>query len=98
MPHRPQQHRPPRPAMPESRPNSAQRGYGHKWRLLRLAFLRANPLCVECAKAGRDEAAVHCDHIIAREKGGSDDEANLQGLCHSCHSRKTVREDGGLGR
>ena len=26
------------------------------------------------------------------------DERNLQALCHECHSRKTVTEDGGFGR
>jgi 5-methylcytosine-specific restriction protein A len=37
------------------------------------------------------------DHIIPREAGGSDDDENLQGLCHACHSRKTAQEDGGFG-
>ena len=45
--------------------------------------------------------AVHVDHV--RAVSGPDDlgfwaAANHRGLCASCHSRKTVREDGGLGR
>jgi hypothetical protein len=29
--------------------------------------------------------------------GGSDDASNLHWLCHPCHSRKTVKHDGGFG-
>ena len=32
-------------------------------------------------------------HVIAKAKGGTDERDNLRSLCHSCHSRKTGRED-----
>ncbi len=32
----------------------------------------------------------HMDHIVPRSRGGSDDWANLQTLCASCHSRRDV--------
>lgn len=48
-----------------------------------------------CANCGavwvstRDEI----DHIVPRERGGSNDESNLQPLCnHPCHAEKTARE------
>lgn len=37
------------------------------------------------------------DHIIPRSRGGIDDPNNLQGMCHTCHSRKTAIEDGRWG-
>lgn len=32
------------------------------------------------------------DHIIPKSRGGEDTPENLQGACHSCHSRKTATE------
>lgn len=72
------------------RPSAHARGYGRQWQAIRLAYLRAHPLCVECNRPATD-----VDHIVARAKGGKDDESNLQALCHSCHSRKTNAQDGG---
>ena len=64
------------------------------WRRLRALFLRTNPLCVVCFEAGRTVAAVHVDHIkTRRERPDLEfDSSNVQSLCHSCHSRKTRRE------
>ena len=80
------------------RGSSAERGYDHSWRKLRAWFLSQYPLCEDCEREGRVTAASHVDHRIAKAKGGTDDPRNLAGLCRPCHSRKTVLEDGGLGR
>jgi 5-methylcytosine-specific restriction protein A len=32
------------------------------------------------------------DHILPKSQGGTDDRANLQGLCRTHHSAKTMRE------
>ena len=65
------------------------RGYGSKWRAMRRAFLRESPYCARCP-----ELAEHVDHIIPKSQGGEDSIDNLQGLCSSCHGKKTTLEDG----
>lgn len=77
-------------AYDQERGTAAQRGYDRRWRRLRLMYLREHPLCVECLAAGRTVAATDVDHIVAKRDGGSDDYTNLQALCHSCHSKKTM--------
>ncbi|WCB45049.1 HNH endonuclease [Nitratidesulfovibrio vulgaris] len=79
-----------------TRGNAASRGYGSAWRALRAQVLREEPLCRACAAQGRITAATDVDHIVSRAQGGTDDRANLQPLCHACHSRKTAQQDGGL--
>jgi 5-methylcytosine-specific restriction protein A len=59
------------------------------WRALSKRQLQREPLCTECLKAGRAQPAEIADHIVAIKDGGVRlDEANLQSLCKSCHSRK----------
>lgn len=65
---------------------------------IRAAVLRCNPLCVVCEGKGRTTAATEVDHIKPLHKGGTDDQDNLQGLCHDCHSDKTRRDLGQKGR
>lgn len=81
-----------------SRPTAFERGYDSHWQKLRLTVLAEEPLCRDCSAAGLVVEAVHVDHLIALSKGGTDDRENLVPLCASCHSKKTVREDGGFGR
>jgi 5-methylcytosine-specific restriction protein A len=42
--------------------------------------------------------AAHVDHIVPLEEGGTDDDANLQVLCHACHGKKTREEQRRRGR
>lgn len=80
------------------RGSSAARGYGARWRRLRLLFLARNPLCVDPfgihTAIHQVVAATDVDHIQPIERGGSHAWGNLQALCHSCHSRKTAVTDG----
>ncbi|WP_141434394.1 HNH endonuclease [Bacillus sp. 03113] len=80
----------------QNRGTSAQRGYGARWRKYSQWFRKKNPICVSC----RSAPSAHTDHITA-VSGPNDplfwDPTNHQALCHSCHSRKTVKEDGGFG-
>jgi 5-methylcytosine-specific restriction endonuclease McrA len=79
------------------RGSSAARGYGWKWQQYRLRFLAMYPLCEECLKEDIYEPATDVDHIVA-VSGPNDPlfwaSENHQALCHSCHSRKTAKEDG----
>lgn len=110
MPSRPPQHRSgvaratapdkPKPRVHEARGSAHSRGYGRKWRAARLGYLAHHPLCVHCLDRGHVTASTDVDHIIPH--GGDpilfwDAENNWQALCHSCHSVKTAREDGGFG-
>ena len=67
---------------------------GAQWRRTREFILARDPICRDC----RREASTDVDHIIMAimwcGTGENDyyDERNLQGLCKSCHSRKTARE------
>ena len=81
------------------RESSSRRGYGSRWRKARAVFLDKNPLCVHCQRVGVVTAATDVDHIKPHkgDEGLFWDESNWQPLCHSCHSRKTVVEDGGFG-
>ena len=77
----------------DPRASAASRGYGARWRRLRVMFLREHPLCVDPYNLHSGPvAATDVDHIVARRDGGSDKFSNLQPLCHSCHSIKTNEE------
>lgn len=71
---------------------SSQKGYGVSWQRLRAHVLAGEPLCRHCAREGRVVVATEVDHIVPRAQGGSDALTNLQALCKSCHSRKTLSE------
>ena len=72
------------------RGTSTKRGYGHRWRKARRAYLYKHPFCVQC-----NTAANEVDHIIPHKGDWMLfwDMENWQALCKSCHSRKTL-EDG----
>jgi 5-methylcytosine-specific restriction protein A len=76
------------------RGTAAERGYGATWQRLRQMVLSRDPLCTTCAAEERTTPSTDADHIIPKSRGGQDTLENLQGLCHSCHSRKTAGEEG----
>ena len=68
-----------------------------EWKELRIAKLRANPLCEECMKQGIVTAARCVHHVVPIETARTKDEmrrlaidCGLQGLkslCFACHAR-----------
>lgn len=82
-------------AYDQRRGSSSSRGYDRRWEKARLIFIAANPLCGRCAAAGRVERTTVVDHIIPH-KGDQElfwDKSNWQGLCETCHNRKTINEN-----
>ena len=53
---------------------------------------RAKYRCELCGVSA-EYKALEVDHIIPRNKGGSDDESNLQALCYSCNATKRDHDD-----
>lgn len=61
-----------------------------RWRELRAAKLRANPLCEYCPP-GQAREATQVDHKKAIRDGGDPWAIeNLASCCQTCHSQKTA--------
>lgn len=63
-----------------------------RWRKLRAYILRESPMCEHCMARGILTPATEVDHVSGDPSDNS--MANLQSLCHSCHSIKTARDHG----
>lgn len=75
----------------EKRISPSKLGYGRKWDYARKEYLKQHPLCVVCGRP-----ATEVDHIQPH-KGNMLlfwNRNNWQSLCHSCHSKKTIKENG----
>ena len=64
-----------------------------RWRLLRAEMLRAEPFCRVCRADGLNVLTQDIDHITKHDGDPALfwNRENLQGLCRSCHTRKTTR-------
>ena len=66
----------------------------HRWRKLRKAILRDQPLCIRCTNMGIVRLATVVDHCVpAREYEHFFDSNNLFSLCTQCHSDVTKHFD-----
>lgn len=64
------------------------------WQKRRSNQLIAEPWCRECARHGLRVRATDADHVIPhRGDVNLFLHGELQSLCHSCHSRKTMNEN-----
>ena len=59
---------------------------------VKYEVLRRASLCCELCGISNRDRALEVDHIVPRNHGGSDDEANLQALCYSCNAMKRDRD------
>jgi len=75
-----------------SRETRADFYHSPSWRILREIKLSNDPLCEECKKKGILTPATEVHHIVDIYEDPSLrlEYSNLQGLCKSCHSQKTV--------
>lgn len=82
-----------------ARGSAAARGYDGQWQTTRARYLadlrRHDPdrtaRCENCGRPETDDDPLHVDHIDGLGPHGprGHDPANLQALCHPCHSAKT---------
>lgn len=98
MPIRPPTHRPigyspstrwQHPAGMESR---ASRGYGPQWDKQRAIVLREEPWCRYCLAVGRRTPSTTVDHMLPKDRGGTDARSNLCGCCADHQAAKASRE------
>ena len=64
------------------------------WKSMRRRLLSEQPLCVSCVLTDKFIPATELDHIIPLRIDFNKrlEYSNIQGLCSSCHLRKTQRE------
>lgn len=60
---------------------------------LRYDILKRSKCRCEACGISVDDKALEVDHIIPRNKGGSNDPSNLQALCYTCNAQKCDRDD-----
>lgn len=60
---------------------------------LRYEVLKRAKFRCELCGVSADKKALEVDHIIPRNKNGTDDKSNLQSLCYSCNAMKRDRDD-----
>lgn len=78
----------------KQRGSAARRGYGRLWQAIRLRILARDPICSNPFNLENHIViSTEVDHKVPRSSGGDDSDDNLQGVCTSCHSRKTATED-----
>lgn len=75
------------------RKSAAQRGYDSRWQRLRAKWLKANPLCAYCLKAGKRQLGSHVGHIVPH-KGDRALFYNLANLETVCFHHKNAAKQG----
>lgn len=77
-------------------PAATARIRGRALQRIRRQHLSAQPLCAgpdsQCQASALVSLATELDHIVALVNGGSESDANRQGLCSTCHRAKTERD------
>src|SRR6476620_3493062 len=85
--------------------SSSKRGYGSKWKRVRLFVLDRDSHLCQCARCRggklRLTVATEVNHIVpkawfadGRATGDPDDPSNLHAVNHDCHKRITLEQQG----
>jgi 5-methylcytosine-specific restriction enzyme A len=70
-----------------------QRGYGATWDRTRAVVLQRDAgVCQPCRRHGIFHGGQEVDHVVAKERGGTDELDNLQTICREVHRAKTTAE------
>lgn len=78
-----------------SKASRQSRGYGAQWERTRALVLRRdNGLCQRCLRANRVQAGNEVHHIKPKAQGGTDEDTNLETLCHDCHEEADAKAQG----
>ena len=78
-----------RPAFEQDgRLSASERGYDHRWHVVRDGYINEHPLCEICAEHGRVQVAEHVHHkqSIRERPDLRLVSANLMSLCERCHN------------
>lgn len=76
-----------------SRGTRQERGYGAAWERQRARILeRDGGLCQPCLRHGLVHVGKDVDHVVPRQRGGTEDDSNLQTICRPVHKAKTAAE------
>jgi diadenosine tetraphosphate (Ap4A) HIT family hydrolase/5-methylcytosine-specific restriction endonuclease McrA len=70
-----------------------RRSAGYLRGTLKYEVLKSAKYRCDLCGVSADERALEVDHIIPRNKGGTDEISNLQALCYSCNAKKRDRDD-----
>lgn len=79
----------------DERPSSSRRGYDRYWSAIRSRYARDHPYCESELHRGACVMGSDVDHIIPIVEGGTNEIINLQMLCRSCHTKKTIGQTAG---
>jgi 5-methylcytosine-specific restriction endonuclease McrA len=69
-----------------NQPTTTQKGLGSKWKRLSASIIERDGGVCQIRRPGCLGRAITADHIIARSRGGTDDEENLRAACRPCNS------------
>ena len=74
--------------MARRRLTAAQRGYGAAWRKVRTAVLERDGHACQLRLPGCTAGATTVDHILERDRGGTNDPGNLRASCVPCNATR----------
>lgn len=77
----------------DARQSACKRGYDHRWRRFRAAYLQKHVLCVDCLAGDRVTAASEVHHALKlrAHPEAKYDERFLMALCKPHHQMRTSR-------